>query len=104
VIAGFVQVFESMEDEYMRARAADIKDIGNRILKNLNGQASGKQVFEPDTIIIAEDLSPSDTITMDVSRVIGFATQAGSKTSHAPSLLKLKASRQLWVVVRTWSA
>ena len=90
VIAGFVQVFESMDDEYMRARAADVQDIGNRILKNLNGQASGNQVFEPDTIIIAEDLSPSDTVAMDVSRVIGFATQAGSKTSHAAIIAKAK--------------
>jgi phosphotransferase system enzyme I (PtsI) len=90
VIAVFVQVFESLDDEYMRTRAADIQDIGNRILKNLNGQDSGNHVFEPDTIIIAEDLSPSDTITMDVSRVIGFATQMGSKTSHAAIIAKAK--------------
>ncbi|SHN23511.1 phosphoenolpyruvate--protein phosphotransferase [Mucilaginibacter sp. OK098] len=90
VIADFVQVFESMEDEYMRARAADIQDIGARISKNLNGQGSGNYEFEPDTIIIAEDLSPSDTITMDVSRVIGFATQMGSKTSHAAIIAKAK--------------
>jgi phosphotransferase system enzyme I (PtsI) len=90
VIAVFVQVFESMTDEYMRVRAADIQDIGNRILKNLNGHDSGNHVFEPDTIIIAKDLSPSDTITMDVSRVIGFATQMGSKTSHAAIIAKAK--------------
>lgn len=90
VIAGFVQVFESMDDEYMRARAADIQDIGNRILKNINGQGAGNYAFNPDTIIIAEDLSPSDTITMDVSRVIGFATQMGSKTSHAAIIAKAK--------------
>ncbi|MDP9081747.1 MAG: phosphoenolpyruvate--protein phosphotransferase [Bacteroidota bacterium] len=90
VIAGFVQVFENMDDEYMRARAADVQDIGNRILKNLSGQTSGNQVFEPDTIIIAEDLSPSDTITMDVSRVTGFATQMGSKTSHGAIIAKSK--------------
>lgn len=90
VIAGFVQVFKSMDDEYMRARAADVQDIGNRILKSLNGQSSGNHVFEPDTIIIADDLSPSDTITMDVSRVIGFATQMGSKTSHAAIIARAK--------------
>jgi phosphotransferase system enzyme I (PtsI) len=90
VIAGFVQIFESMDDEYMRARAADVKDIGNRILKNLNGQNSGNNKFEPGTIIIAEDLSPSDTITIDVSRVIGFATQMGSKTSHTAIIAKAK--------------
>ncbi|MCR8558931.1 phosphoenolpyruvate--protein phosphotransferase [Mucilaginibacter sp. BJC16-A38] len=90
VVDVFVQLFENMDDEYMRARAVDIRDIGNRILKNLNGQTSGNQVFEPDTIIIAEDLSPSDTITMDVSRVTGFATQMGSKTSHAAIIAKSK--------------
>jgi phosphotransferase system enzyme I (PtsI) len=90
VITGFVQVFKSMDDEYMRARAADVQDIGNRILKNLNGQRSGNHAFEPDTIIIADDLSPSDTITMDVSRVIGFATQMGSKTSHAAIIARTK--------------
>lgn len=90
VITGFVQVFKSMDDEYMRARAADVQDIGNRILKNLNGQSSGNHVSEPDTIIIADDLSPSDTITMDVNRVIGFATQMGSKTSHAAIIARAK--------------
>ena len=90
VIAGFVQVFENMDDEYMRARAADVQDIGTRILKNLNGRSSGNHVFEPNTIVIAEDLSPSDTITMDVSLVIGFATQMGSKTSHAAIIAKAK--------------
>ncbi|MDB4921757.1 phosphoenolpyruvate--protein phosphotransferase [Mucilaginibacter sp.] len=90
VIAVFVQLFESMDDEYMRARAADVQDIGNRILKNLNGQTLGNNKFEPDTIIIAEDLSPSDTITMDVSRVIGFAMQMGSKTSHTAIIAKAK--------------
>jgi phosphotransferase system enzyme I (PtsI) len=67
-----------------------VQDIGNRILKNLNGQNSGTNKFEPGTIIIAEDLSPSDTITMDVSMVIGFATQMGSKTSHAAIIAKAK--------------
>ncbi|MDB5091189.1 MAG: phosphoenolpyruvate-protein phosphotransferase [Mucilaginibacter sp.] len=92
VITGFVQAFESMDDEYMRARAADIQDIGTRILKNLNGQGAGNYAFNPDTIIIAEDLSPSDTITMDVSLVIGFATQMGSKTSHAAIIAKAKGT------------
>ncbi len=91
VIAGFVEVFESMDDDYMRARAADIKDIGNRILKNLNQSAENKQTtFEPGTILIAEDLSPSDAITLDVKNIIGFATQIGSQTSHAAIIAKAK--------------
>ncbi|WP_295797708.1 phosphoenolpyruvate--protein phosphotransferase [Mucilaginibacter sp.] len=90
-IAGFVQVFESMEDAYMRARAADVQDIGDRILKNLGNSGPANQLaFKPDTIIIAEDLSPSDTIAMDITKVIGFATQAGSQTSHAAIIAKAR--------------
>jgi phosphotransferase system enzyme I (PtsI) len=83
VIANFAMLFENMDDEYMRARAADIKDIGNRILKHLDDHSQTfSPKFRPGTIIIAEDISPSDTITMDTSHVTGFATQVGSKTSH----------------------
>jgi len=91
VIESFVQLFEGMDDEYMRARAADIKDIGDRILKHLGSAGnSSTQNFGPDTIIIAQDISPSETITMDISHVIGFATQAGSKTSHTAIIAKAK--------------
>ncbi|MDB4900935.1 MAG: ptsP [Mucilaginibacter sp.] len=90
VIGNMVNVFENMDDEYMRARAADIQDIGNRILKHANlSDHTHAQQFDPDTIIIAEDISPSDTITMG-KHVIGFATQAGSKTSHAAIIAKAK--------------
>ena len=90
-LADMVQLFKSMEDEYLQARAADIQDIGNRILKHLNKSESAfNRQFEPDTIIIAEDLAPSDTITMDTKHVIGFATQAGSKTSHTSIIAKAK--------------
>ncbi|MDB5140541.1 MAG: ptsP [Mucilaginibacter sp.] len=91
VIAATVQIFENMEDEYMRARSADIQDIGNRILKHLNTNSQGlSPKFEPDTIIIAEDISPSDAITMDIKHVIGFVTRVGSKTSHAAIIAKSK--------------
>ncbi len=90
VIADVVQVFESMEDEYMRARSTDIKDVGARILKHLNKQHNDTANFNPDTIIIADDISPSDTISMDIKHVIGFATRAGSKTSHAAIIAKAK--------------
>jgi phosphotransferase system enzyme I (PtsI) len=91
VIANFVLLFENMDDEYMRARAADIKDIGNRILKHLDDQVQTSFLkFKPDTIIIAEDISPSDTITMDTSHVTGFATQVGSKTSHTAIIARSK--------------
>lgn len=91
VIGNIVQLFESMEDEYMRARSADMKDIGNRIRRHLNKLIETDPLsFDPDTIIIAEDLAPSDTITMDTRYVIGFATQTGSKTSHAAIIAKSK--------------
>jgi phosphotransferase system enzyme I (PtsI) len=91
VIANFVSLFENMDDEYMRARSADIKDAGNRILKQLDEPGKTfSQKFEPDTVIIAQDISPSDTVTMDTSHITGFATQAGSKTSHTAIIAKSK--------------
>jgi phosphotransferase system enzyme I (PtsI) len=91
VIRNMVELFQGMDDEYMRARAADIQDIGNRILKNLNNTNGGySQKFDSNTIIIAEDISPSDTITMDLSYICGFATQTGSKTSHSAIIARAK--------------
>jgi len=89
VIQNAVAMFKSMDDEYMSARAADVRDIGNRILKNLTPfNTTANQAYDADTIIIAEDLTPSDTITMDITRIVGFATQIGGKTSHAAIIAK----------------
>lgn len=89
VIQNAVAIFRSMDDEYMSARAADVQDIGNRILMNLNpGNLNTPQRYEDNTIIIAEELTPSDTIMIDISKVIGFATQAGGKSSHAAIIAK----------------
>jgi phosphotransferase system enzyme I (PtsI) len=91
VIDDAVEMFDEMKDEYMSARAADVQDIGNRILKNINHSSqNNKQDFEPNSIIIAEDISPSDTIMMDINKVIGFATEVGGKTSHTAILAKSK--------------
>jgi phosphotransferase system enzyme I (PtsI) len=91
VIGNFALIFENMEDEYMRARAVDIKDIGRRILDHLGERGDiTTPKFDPDTIIIAEDISPSDTITMDIRHVTGFATQTGSKTSHTSIIARSK--------------
>lgn len=91
ITAGIVALFESMDDEYMRARSSDFQDIGNRILKYINrtGDTNARS-FQPDTIVIADDLTPSDTITLDLNLVTGFATQAGSRTSHAAIIAKSK--------------
>ncbi|SKB92196.1 phosphoenolpyruvate--protein phosphotransferase [Daejeonella lutea] len=91
VIHKLVEMFKNMDDEYMSARSADIQDIGYRILKHLNNSFHSAAItLEKDTIIIAEDISPSDTITMDLEHVIGFATGAGSRTSHTAILAKAK--------------
>lgn len=96
VTALAVSVFEQMEDEYLKARGADIQDAGYRIIRNLSGpqHPSGPTEATPDTaegmIVIAEDLSPSDTIGMDRNKVHGFATQSGGKTSHVAIVARLR--------------
>ncbi|HEY9001500.1 MAG TPA: phosphoenolpyruvate--protein phosphotransferase [Mucilaginibacter sp.] len=88
VIQAAVEVFKSMDNDYMSARAADIEDIGNRIVKNLTPAIGIDQDYEAGTIIIAVDLAPSDTISMDITKIAGFATQIGGKTSHAAIIAK----------------
>jgi phosphotransferase system enzyme I (PtsI) len=91
VAGNLVSMFEGMDDTYMSARAADIKDIGARILKHLHNPGEATiQKFDADVIIIADDISPSETITMDLQHVAGFATRAGSKTSHATIIAKAR--------------
>jgi phosphoenolpyruvate-protein phosphotransferase (PTS system enzyme I) len=91
VIGAAVNLFRNIDDEYLRARAVDIQDIGNRILSHLNpGYSACTQVCPENTIIIAEELSPSDTILMDMKKIIGFASQMGGKTSHAALIAKTR--------------
>ena len=91
VIDAAVEMFRNMDDKYLSARAADLRDIGNRILRNLNtGRASFGPDFGENTILIAEDLAPSDTITLDTTRVVGFATRLGGRTSHTAIIAKAK--------------
>jgi phosphotransferase system enzyme I (PtsI) len=89
VIASTIDFFKNMKDEYFSARAADVEDAGNRILRHINGLPADVPILNDNTIIIAEDIAPSDTITID-ARVIAFATKAGSKTSHAAIIAKAK--------------
>ena len=80
----FVMIFDAMEDEYMKERAADIKDVSKRIIANLAGKGeNGLASVEANTIIVAEDLTPSDTAQLDRSKVIGFLTNIGGRTSHS---------------------
>lgn len=80
----FVAIFESMEDDYMRERAADIKDVSSRIISNLAGKGGDAfAITEGNTVVVAHDLTPSDTAQLDRSKVIGFITNIGGRTSHA---------------------
>ncbi|HEY4326678.1 MAG TPA: phosphoenolpyruvate--protein phosphotransferase [Mucilaginibacter sp.] len=91
IIDNIVQIFLGMDDNYMSERSADIKDIGARILKHINDPGRANiQKFDSDVIIIADDISPSETMTMDVAHVTGFATRSGSKTSHAAIIARAK--------------
>lgn len=84
VVDMFLSIFEAMEDEYMRERAADVKDVGNRILNNLLGIAmDGMGSLENNTVVVAHDLTPSDTAELDKSKVAAFLTNIGGRTSHS---------------------
>ena len=79
----FVMIFDSMEDEYMKERAADIKDVSKRIISNLAGKGGDAfAITEANTIVVAHDLTPSDTAQLDRSKVVGFLTNIGG-TSHS---------------------
>lgn len=79
----FVAMFESMDNEYMRERAADIKDVTNRVLRQILGiKVVDLAGLDEEVILIAHDLTPSDTATMNKSMVLGFLTNIGGRTSH----------------------
>jgi phosphotransferase system enzyme I (PtsI) len=100
----FVAIFESMDDEYMKERAADIKDVGGRLMRNALGlKEQDLSLINEDTVVIAYDLTPSDTATMNKEKVLGFATDIGGRTSHTaimarsleiPAVLGLKSITQ----------
>ena len=80
----FVMIFDSMEDEYMKERAADIKDVSKRIISNLAGKGGDAfAITEANTVVVAHDLTPSDTAQLDRSKVTGFLTNIGGRTSHS---------------------
>lgn len=82
-VAEIVTMFESLDDEYLRERAADIKDVGKRIMCGLKGIKSNPfEGINEDVIVVAEDLAPSDTANMDFRYIKGFITEAGGVTSH----------------------
>ncbi|MFW5735792.1 MAG: phosphoenolpyruvate--protein phosphotransferase [Halanaerobium sp.] len=83
VIDEFAAMFAAMDDEYLRERGSDIKDVGMRVIKNLLGIEDIADKMEEEVIIIAEDLTPSDTAQLDTDKVLAFVTRDGSRTSHS---------------------
>ncbi len=83
VAQAYTKTLSEMPDDYLRERAADVRDVAGRILRNLLGAAQrGLENLPPGTIVVAYDLSPSDTSSLDRKNVVGFATDVGSHTSH----------------------
>lgn len=85
----FSQMFASMDDDYMKARAADIKDISERLVRNLSGQEDADLSNIDPSIIVADDLSPSETVQMDKEKILAFVTVHGSTNSHTAILARM---------------
>ncbi len=84
----FAEMFVNMDDAYMKARAADVRDVTRRILNNLMGITAGGLDAEEAVILCTDDLAPSETIQLDKSRILAFATRNGSGNSHAAILAR----------------
>lgn len=84
----FAEMFANMEDEYFKARSADIKDITERVLTILCGNGQGGDIGEEPVIIVAEDLAPSETVQMDKKKLLAFVTRLGSTNSHTAILAR----------------
>ncbi|KAF5416708.1 MAG: Phosphoenolpyruvate-protein phosphotransferase [Candidatus Methanogaster sp.] len=89
-IESYAAIFAAMDDEYMSARGADIKDVGQRLLRVLMGKEEVplSELSSP-VVVIAHDLTPSDTARMNKDMVLGFATETGGKTSHTAIMARI---------------
>ena len=85
----FSRMFAAMDDDYMRERAADVKDISERLLTILTGSGSGMTAVEEPVIIVADDLAPSETVQLDKDMVLSFVTVHGSTNSHTAILARM---------------
>ncbi|EES92179.1 phosphoenolpyruvate-protein phosphotransferase [Clostridium botulinum D str. 1873] len=89
VTTQMIQIFESIEDEYLKERAADVRDVSKRVLTYLLGkEVTDVSILPEEVILVAEDLTPSVTASMDKSKVKGFLTNIGGKTSHTSIMAK----------------
>lgn len=85
----FSEMFAGMDDDYMKARAADVKDISNRLVRNLSGEEEVDFGSMEPSIIVADDLSPSETVQMDKEKILAFVTVHGSTNSHTAILARM---------------
>lgn len=81
-------MFAAMDDDYMRGRAADVKDISERVLNNLSGAGKTGVTTDEPVIILADDLAPSETVQLDKDKVLSFVTVHGSTNSHTAILAR----------------
>ena len=84
----FAKMFAEMEDDYFKARAADVKDISERMVNILSGNESGGAIGDEPVIVVAEDLAPSETVQMDKDKLLAFVTRLGSANSHTAILAR----------------
>ena len=84
----FAKMFAEMEDDYFKARAADVKDISERMVNILSGNESGGAIGDELVIVVAEDLAPSETVQMDKEKLLAFVTRLGSANSHTAILAR----------------
>lgn len=85
----FAEMFAAMDDEYMKARSADVKDISERLVRNLSGEGDNDLSFMEPSVIVADDLSPSETVQMDKEKILAFVTVHGSTNSHTAILARM---------------
>ena len=85
----FSEMFASMDDDYMKARAVDIKDISERLVQNLSGNGDNGLDFTEPVIVVADDLTPSETVQMDKEKILAFVTVHGSTNSHTAILARM---------------
>lgn len=84
----FSQIFASMDNEYFQARSADVKDVSERVISVLSGNDGSVEGLEEPVIVVAEDLSPSETLQLDKSKLLAFVTRQGSANSHTAILAR----------------
>lgn len=106
----FAKMFSQMDDEYMKARAADVKDISERLVSVLLGNGTDMGALKEPVILVADDLAPSETVQLDKSKILAFVTRYGSSNSHTailartmniPAVIGVDISRE-WNGMERW--